>query len=214
MSIRVSFKLLDSNSNIYQEILKALLPQVNQYMSKAILSIKPEIINIVGSSIRNSPEYGSIQSGQLKYELGIPDPSSRLESLINIWLNNMQSTYDKPVISNNKIKSSFTFEMIKSDFSDVLLTDFATVRDNMRGYDLPWLRWLLLEGNKTIVSKYEVLFGQNKASRTGFAVMTPSNRSWKVPSTFSGNISDNWITRAVDSASSQIQSLLDRSLNL
>jgi hypothetical protein len=213
MGIRVSLKLLDSNSNIYQEILKALLPQVNQYMSKAILSIKPEIINIVGSSIRNSPEYGSIQSGQLKYELGIPDPSSRLESLINIWLNNIQSTYDKPVISNNKIKSSFTFEMIKSDFSDVLSTDFATVRDNMRGYDLPWLRWLLLEGNKTIVSKYEVLFGQNKASRTGFAVMTPSNRSWKVPSTFSGNISDNWITRAIDSASSQIQSLLDRSLN-
>lgn len=214
MNIKLSLKILESDSQIYKKILESLLPQIDKYMSAFVASFKPEIINIVGRSIRNSPEYGSILSGQLKYELGIPDPSFRLESLINIWLNNIQSNYDKPIISNNKIKSSFSFEMIKSDFSDVLSTDFAMVRDNIRGYDLPWLQWLLLEGNKTIVSKYEVLFGPNKSSRTGYAVMTPSNRSWGVPSSFSGNRSDNWITRAIESSLSQIQSLLDRSLNL
>jgi hypothetical protein len=74
---------------------------------------------------------------------------------------------------------------------------------------LPWLQWLLLEGNATIVRNYTVSFGPNRFSRTGFALMRPSLQSWKVPSEFAGTINDNWITRAIDGAESNIQKLLD-----
>jgi hypothetical protein len=212
--MKIFIKLLDSNSEIYKKILTGLLPQIDKYMNRAVKDIQSNISPIIQSAIRNSPEYESILLGQLKYELGIPNPAINLEGLINIWTNSIEFSYNRPIISNNKIKSSFSVNMIRADFSDVLSTDFAIVVDTVRGYDLPWLKWLLLDGTKTIVQDYEVLFGQNNASRTGFAIMTPSNRSWKVPSQYSGTISDNWITRAIDDASPQIQDVLDRAFQL
>lgn len=210
--MNISIKLLDSNSEIYKKILDALLPQITQYMNGVVQKLKFEISPIIEQAIRNSPEYEAILVGKLKYELGIPDPSVKLEGLIDIWLNSIEYNYNKPIISNNKIKSSFSVNMIRIDFSDVLSTDFAKVVDTIRGYELPWLQWLLLDGTKTIISDYEVLFGQNRASRTGFAIMTPSNNSWRVPSNYAGTIGDNWITRAIDSASPQIQNILDKAI--
>lgn len=210
--MNISIKLLDSNSEIYRKILDALLPQITQYMNGVVQKLKLEISPIIEQVIRNSPEYEAILVGKLKYELGIPDPSVKLEGLIDIWLNSIEYNYNKPIISNNKIKSSFSVNMIRVDFSDVLSTDFAKVVDTIRGYELPWLQWLLLDGTKTIISDYEVLFGQNRASRTGFAIMTPSNNSWRVPSNYAGTIGDNWITRAIDSASPQIQNILDKAI--
>lgn len=208
--MRFDLKILESDSEIAKKILDALLPQINNYMNDSIAKIKNPIKEIVGNAIRNSPEYDAIARGQLSYELGIPDPFTRMDGLISIWLNNVQFNYNKPIIANNKIKASFSVNMIKVDFSDVLFSDFAKVDDFRRGYSLPWLEWLLLEGNKIIVPKYEVLFGANRASRTGFALMKESTRSWRIPSTYAGTINNNWITRALDSASSDIKSLLDR----
>jgi hypothetical protein len=206
--MNISLKLLDSNSQIYKNILGALLPEMNKYMADSIQKLKLSIPLIIEETIKNSPEYESILIGQLKYELGIPDPFRKLEGIINIWLANIQFNYSKPVVLNNSIKSSFSINMIRSDFSDVLSSDFAIVSDNIRNYDLPWLEWLLLDGTKTIVAEQEVVLGQNKASRTGFAVMRKSNKSWKVPAFYAGTISNNWITRAIDNASSRIEGAL------
>lgn len=71
----------------------------------------------------------------------------------------------------------------------------------MRGYQLPWLKWLLVEGTKPIVKNYAVKFGPNKSSRTGMAVMVNSSSNWSVPSEFAGTISSNWISRAIDDIS-------------
>ncbi|NCA31122.1 MAG: hypothetical protein EBS93_10465 [Chitinophagia bacterium] len=100
--------------------------------------------------------------------------------------------------------------VVSIDYADVLSSDDALVIDNLRGYNLPWLEWLLLEGNKIIVRKQQVEFGPNIASRTGNAIMRPSNKSWRVPSEFAGTITNNWITRAIDNSESQIYDLLDR----
>jgi hypothetical protein len=212
--MNISIKLVDSDSEIYKKILNGLLPQVVKYMDSAVRDIKPKIIPIIELAIRNSPEYESILIGQLRYELGIPNPSINLEGLIKIWIDSAEFTYNSPRISNNKIRSSFSIKMIKGDFSDVLSSDFSKVVDTVRGYDLPWLKWLLLDGTKTIVQDYEVLFGQNNVSRTGFAIMTPSKRSWKVPATYSGTVTNNWITRAIDVVSPDIEQILDRTFKL
>jgi hypothetical protein len=211
--MNISLKLLESNQDIYNKILNALLPSVENLMKDVSIKLKQEIPLIVQNSILNAPEYNALLAGQLKYELGIPDANTKVNNLLNYWIANMQITYNKPFINNNQIKSFFSINMIKADFSDVLYQEFGFVTDNERGYSLPWLRWLLLEGNKTLVSNYEVLFGNNRNSRTGFAVMTPSNRSWGVPATYSGTEGDNWITRSLDSVKDQIYSTLEKSLS-
>lgn len=210
--MNISLKILESNSQIQQSIMQALLPQVNDYMKDAISTIRKEIGTIVNNAIINTPEYDSLISGKLKYELGIPDANTKIAGLLDIWTKNIYIEYMPPKIISSKIKSSFSASLIKSSFDDVLSTDLAYVIDNIYQYRLPWLEWLLLEGNKIIVKKQEVVMGPNPRSRTGFALMRGSNKNWKVPAEFAGTIRDNWITRAIDNTEAEINNLLERAL--
>lgn len=207
--MKFTLKLIDSDKAIRNKILDAMLPEIKNFMTSGVRKIKSELPPILQTAIRNTPEYESLISGKLQYEFGIPDAGPKIANLINIWTTNIDGTFYPPTIASNKIKSSFSIYMIRSDFSDVLNTDSAMMTDNTRGYSLPWLEWLLLEGNKTIIKNYEIAYGPNQFSRTGFAVMRPARASWKVPSEFSGTISDNWITRAIDRSELDIQKLLD-----
>lgn len=207
--MRFNVQILESNKEIQNRILDSMLNPINKIISNGITRIKNTLPGVVRQAIISTPEYESLSQGKLKYEFGINNVDSKLASLINVWSTNILYEYKKPIVSNNRIICSFSASMIRADFSDVLYSEFSSVQDTLRGYSLPWLQWLLLEGNKTIVKNHEVVFGQNKASRTGFAIMRQSNRSWRVPPEFAGTESDNWITRAIDNARPQIYSILE-----
>lgn len=205
-----TLKLVESNSAISQKIIDALLPQVRDFMVDSINKLKKELPPVIKSIVINTPEYESILNGKLKYEFGLPDSSSKLAGLLDLWSTNLSYSFKPPKKSKTQIVSNISVSAIKIDFSDVLYSDYAIMYDGLRGYALPWLEWLLLEGNKSIIRNYEVKFGSNRYSRTGNAIMKTSSASWSVPSEFAGTISDNWITRAIDGAENEINDLLDR----
>ena len=142
--MEISFKLLDNSRTIQQKILDAMLPEIKKVMDRGILKIKSNLPNILRSAIQNSPEYQSLQAGKLKYEFGIDNADSKLNSLLTVWSTNIEYQYQQPYIRSSTISGSFSANMVRADFSDVLYTDFAAVVDTMRGYTLPWLEWLLL----------------------------------------------------------------------
>ena len=207
--MRLSIKLLDYNQAIQQKILKALLPDCKKAMNNAMSYMKNNLPIIIQNAIFNSPEYVSLVSGTLRLELGIPDASSKINGLINTWISNIVYDVKPPAITSKQIIGKFTVRAIKSDFSDVLGSNYAYVMDNLRGYSLPWLEWLLLDGSKTIISSYDVFFGPNPRSRTGGAVMKLSTSGWKI-SEFSGTQDNNWITRALDTTSQDVENLLQK----
>ena len=212
--MKAQFRLLDSSKDIQNKILQALLPDVISLMNTAVGTIKRDLPDLVISSISAAPEYQSLVAGNLQYELGIPDPINKVGGLIDIWSKNIQYNYAKPTISNNKIISKFSASMIKADFSDVLYTDYAYVQDYSRGYSLPWLEWLLLQGNAVIIPAHQVILGPNPNSRTGYAIMrNVGSGYWKVPAEFAGTIADNWITRALEAVSPKIQALVERAFS-
>ena len=207
--MKLTFNIVENNSQIQQKILIALLPECKDYFDNAITKIKVQLPTIVSNAIVNSPEYIAITSGQLKFELGIPNPIQKITGLLNLWMSNIVYNYNQPKIGRNTITSSFSAELIKTDFSDVLGSDFASVQDSS-GYSLPWLKWLLLDGSATLVPNHTVVFGPNSRSRTGNAIMRiNSNQGWGIPSIYKGTIADNWITRAIANAAPEIQNLLD-----
>jgi hypothetical protein len=208
--MQFDLKLIETDKQISAKILQALVPEIDNYLKTSLNELRKILPSNIKSIIQNTPEYNSLIGGQLQFELGIPDPSSSLVNIINIWSTNIKIEYNGPKISNDRIKASFSVSLIRSDYADVLSSNDALVIDNLRGYSLPWLEWLLLEGNKILVRKQQVEFGPNKASRTGNAIMRMSNKSWKVPSEFSGTITNNWITRAIDNNENQIYALLDK----
>jgi hypothetical protein len=196
--MKFNLKILESDSQITKNILELLIPELDSYMKKSLQYIRNNLPSLIFNILTNTETYASLVGGQLQYEFGIPDPASKLDEILNIWTNNVVIEYKSPIASAGKIKASFSVSIIRSDFADVLSSDAALVIDGLRGYSLPWLEWLLLEGNKTIVQNQQVVVRPSKFSRTGMALMQESNKSWKVPSQYAGTINNNWITRAID----------------
>lgn len=206
-------KILETDSEIRQKILTALLEDVQNTFNKSIPKIKKEIQELVVDTIKNTPEYSSLVSGQLRLELGIPDASAKIQELLNIWISNIEVEMKPFKINNMGLSGGFSINCIKSDFSDVLSSSAAQVEDNVRGYSLPWLNWLLLEGGKILVKDHIVVIGNSDFSRTGEAIMRTSTAgSWRVPPEFAGTADNNWITRAIDKLDTEITQIFQTTI--
>jgi len=206
-------RIIENDSTIRQMMLNALLEDVRDTFNKSIPQIKDKIQNLIIDAIKNSPEYSSLVSGQLRAELGIPDAASKIEELLNVWTTNINVEIKQFKVTNMGLYGGFSINCIKSDFSDVLGTSAAQVEDKIRGYSLPWLNWLLLEGGKILVKDHVVVVGSSTFSRTGEAIMrTSTSSSWRVPPEFAGTERDNWITRAIDQLDDQISKIFQETI--
>jgi hypothetical protein len=196
--MKIDVNLLETDSQIRQEILKALSVQVNQAMSRSIVGIKSKFIDLLQIALKKEPEYTSLMSGQLRYEFGIPN-TGVVDKIIDIITNNgIAVTFNRVVVNARGLKGSlYLTALSKQDIDGVIQTDLASVLDS-KGYYLPWLEWLLLKGNSPLVKRFEVRLGSNNRSRTGNAIMVDSTTNWSVPSVFAGTQTNNWFTRAID----------------
>jgi hypothetical protein len=202
--MNLEFKIIESNSEIRNLILNAMKEHLNIVFSKAVNEIIVEVKNIVSEALKKEPEYESLISGTLRYEFGIPDTGA-VDNVIEEMVNTLNLQY-KPITQNNLgLSGGYVLTMIKSDdINGIINSQSAKVVDGTRGYELPWLNWLLFQSNKPIVKNYEVKIGPNPSSRTGMAVMVDSNKNWRVPPEFAGTISNNWTTRAIEKTENRI----------
>lgn len=205
--MKISLTLLESDSYIRDQILQALAKEVQPVLAKTITKITPKIQKLLEEALREEPEYSSLISGQLRLEFGIPDVSTvdtvvkKLAATANVVSNGVS-------VKSNGLSGGLTLTALeRSSMGGLISNDNAIVITN-KGQPLPWLQWLLYEGNKPIIRNYEVKIGPNPNSRTGNAIMVDSDKNWRVPPAFAGTINNNWVTRAVDRVSNSIPKII------
>jgi len=201
--------LVGSNATIGKDILQALLPDLQKYFNKVYTQMRSNIPQILISHIKSQPEYSSILGGKLMAEFGLTDPASRLSNILST-IESGAIIQTKPVsISGSKIKGSIKLQMVQKDFSDLLSLGDASFTTE-KGSNLRWLSWLLTQGDSIIIADYTFALGSFASSRTGMGIMREfGGSSWRVPPEFAGTISNNWITRAINSASNEIEKELE-----
>ena len=205
--MRISANIVETNDEINTMILEIMADHINDTLNIAMPKITTEIKELVALSLREEPEYQSLLSGRLKAEFGLSDTN-----MVDNIIDKLVSTIDvsRPTVSYNKIGlvGGFTITMMKSDdMNGLIFTDIASVISN-NGQHLPWLQWLLLEGNNAIVKNFDVKMGSYSQSRSGMAIMVSSRDNWRVPPEFVGTISNNWTTRAIDRIEDKIYTLI------
>ena len=109
---------------------------------------------MVKEAIESQGEYQSLLRGELKDELGIPNPASRVNAIVDAWINNVEVNTRPVSVSGSGLKGGIFIGMIKQDYSDVLGMDQATIVDQKTGSVIPWLYWLLLGGGDILVRDY------------------------------------------------------------
>jgi|688.fasta_scaffold291729_2 hypothetical protein len=211
--MKISIKLLDSNAVIGTKILSAIISQLQPAFTKTQQSLQQVLPKIVKEALILEPEYASLLSGQLRSELGIPDADSKIDQIFNAWSNNVVVQSRAITMKGSGLSGGFSINVIKSDFSDVLSLPASVVVDSVSGSIIPWLQWLLLEGNQILIRDYKLKMGSNPRSRTGNAIMVSSTKdNWRVPPQFAGTINNNWVTRAIDRLDDTILSYIEKEL--
>ena len=210
--MKFSMSVVETSDQIISLILDNLKNQINKTIQNSLPKIETEIKNVVKNAFITEPEYGSLKAGTLRAEFGIPDPSV-VDSVIDLMVDTLEIKNDPVKISGNRLSGGFTLTMIKSnDINGVIYSAEANVTDNQKGYSLPWLEWLLLKGNDTIIQNYSVKYTNSPFSRSGLALMVESNNNWRVPPNFSGNQENNWTTRAISKVNKQIIQIISSNI--
>lgn len=151
---------------------------------------------------RDSFTAQELNGGNLQGELGIVDPAGKgaaieeaLADSVQIEVRQVRGGIRRffPLLRIKTLTDDFT-ELLRLPEASQAWTDakFSTVK----GPPLPWLRWLLRDGTKTIIRGASLIRG--KAGRSGLDYQMTSNNgrgTWKVPPEHAGTPRNNFLTR-------------------
>lgn len=209
--LTIGVKIVETEREIQKRILDALKRKLFSALGNTGKFIRRDVVNLVLKAIKNTPEYNSLLGGKLQGELGVPDVEERLNQLMAVWAKSMIFTASPVTRSAQSLKGKLTLSMIKKDFSDVLSLP-ASVYTTQKGEEIPWLRWLLLEGDRIILRDYEVQLRSGQG-RTGLGLtIERQSATWRVPPEFSGTVTNNFVTRAIDGIDAEIMRLIKKEL--
>jgi hypothetical protein len=215
--LHFSIELLESDAVIIKKILQGLAEEFNNRVQSKIQSIANQVRTIIIPFLQQTDTYFSLVSGELAAQFGLPTTTRKtmVDAIIQKISDNIEVEYKPVRVIAGKFSGGLEFRILVANFSDILnMTEaFVTIED---GSSLPWLEWLLIKGNRLIIAEHKIHLIGGKG-RSGMAIMVKNNASsWRVPSTYSGVMGDNWLTRALtinqDQFMDQIKTILENEL--
>ena len=208
--LSLKLKLVESQSDISKKILDAIKAEINKIMISVVLVLQQNIKKSLEDKIKNSRTWQSLEEGKLRAEFGLPDDiAPRLGEILEIWLRQIDVDY-KTVTGTTTLKGGITVGLLETDWNQVLSSDAAIIVTKY-GTVLPWLEWLLIYGDKTIIQDYVVIMKPTPQSRSGMAIMAQQvGGQWRVPPEFSGTPDNNFITEILESMGPEIELMIEK----
>lgn len=183
----------------------ALLKEVAYALNLALRQAAPAIRTRIGEAcdglVRRTPEYLSLLGGKLMEDFGLPDAEHRIDQILDEVKRGAFVEVIPVTHSGGRLSGGMRVGLFRENFEDILALGAASYVSAPSGETVPWLDWLLLQGDRIIVYTHRVdtdLDAAQKArSRTGRALMLRPG-VWHVPSEFAGTLQDNFLLRAFD----------------
>lgn len=210
-NIRVVLK--DNVRVIESRINKAIASRMNDALIKGRGLIATKLRPMIAQWLSEQPEMVALSSGgagSLPSQLGLVAGTE--SSITNTIINSIASSthVDFKRVANNLRQGGITIKCQIQDFSNLLSISGGFVQDIKYGGRLHWLKWLLEEGNRVIITGYHYEpksgSGRSKGGSMGEGSM------WRIPPQYTGTVDDNFVTRALANKEKHIQKLLEQVL--
>lgn len=194
MTFRVYLK--EDFFEFQKKLLTAIGEKVNKAVLRALPEIKRQVAQSTGEIFRNTETYRSLSDGRLAGHFGfhIGNGKKKAEAVIRAVENSIQTRFLRITPRGRYFDGGLKLFMVKSDLSEILNISEAIVITPENGHALPWLEWLLLEGDRIIISDH-VFNPRTGSGRSTQGFMMKNSGVWRVPPEYSGTIRDNWLTR-------------------
>lgn len=201
--MKFTTRIIESDSQIRKDILEIIVKHMDGVLKKSVTTIEAKIRILIKEALRSQPEYDSLVSpvGKLRLEFGIGSTSD-VDHIIDAIVGTSSFSIRNPKMSNNGVSGGFELTVLPSETLQQIAKSIGHTTE--KGVMLPWLSWLLYEGVSPIVRGYDVKITGNIYSRTGGALMVKSTKNWRVPGEFAGTVTNNWVTRAIDTIETDI----------
>ena len=194
----MSLQIHHSKEN-YEAILKNVVIEVNAAMKIVGSQIENEVRPAAATAIADCDEMRSLIGGSLQGHLGIR-PGENDVAVFQIAQSVAQSVYVQFKPMTQKSGGGLEILIQPSTFANILSLPAGVNKVYSKkygAYEMPWLDWLITEGDKPIVKGYKYV--NDTIGRSGQGIMKQEGgESWRVPPEFAGDINDNFITRALD----------------
>ncbi len=198
----LNIKILESDRQISALINKGLASAFDKTIKQNVPALRTKMRSIIAGALYNSHEIRSLSGGTLMADFGLTsDPSNNIVSSV---VASMTITTKRTTSSSSTIRGGFTLTLQPSDYTNLL--SLPSAQQLIDGGSIPWLEWLLTLGDSIIIANFGVEYGP--FGRTGKAHMIESAKPFKVNSSFSGTPNNNFITRAIQTVSPQIETAI------
>lgn len=203
----INIRLLETNDQIRRNIEMAISEEVNKLVKKNRNKTIKKLSKAVASWIKNSPEVISLQSeqnaGSLNAQFGLPNGLgfSAANAIAAAVVETVRIEVDG---FSKELRGKISF-YVQPDRLQNLLTLPEGVLQIANGA-LPWLDWLITQGNRTIITGYEYV--PSSDGRSGGGTMVAGG-VWRVPPEFSGTTDNNFITRALSGRQYEISRIME-----
>jgi hypothetical protein len=187
-------------------LLDALASHLTTAFARSTAGIAAGIGLVAAEALRNCPEYAALVGGELRGELGAVSARRVLEAVCKNIAGGVRVASLGVRRSGAGLEGGMRIGLVKGDYSEVLGVDGGTFTSE-KGFDVPWLRWLTLEGDAVLVADHHFL--AKAAGRTGRGVMVPTG-VWRVPAEYAGTAEDNWILRALRGIGADVTEVIAR----
>ena len=153
MASNVSINIVESDSQIENMILHALVKEANKILTnvknKVVSNVKP----VIRTALENSPAIESLRSGVLKIDFGLTKDST--PAIIDTIVNSVDARTVRFSVVGSSIKGGLTLTVQPTDYS-LLTTNPAIGGQVIKGGVMPWLDWMLVAGDAIIVANFGV----------------------------------------------------------
>lgn len=196
---KITAKLKDT-ANFLKDVLKGFTELINKDLAKRKRTIEQDIRAIVLKEVYDSPELSALRNGKLSFDLGLPESEDPSPLIARAVADTVSVSKPNFRVNGRNIVGNYRIEIQPQDFSNLLSQSFGSVITE-KGQELPWLAWLLVEGDSIIVANWQVQYGN--FGRSGGAQMIPGG-AFTVDARFSGTIDDNFVTRSLRRSNDEI----------
>jgi len=203
----MNLKLVDPIAKIEKDIRVALIKDLNKFLDKQKAVVTDKLKQTLKSFVLNQPEVQSLEASNTPYTL---NSLFGLQKGKDTGIGNLiaDAVADSMQIKFSRIDKNFkggvTFSIQPKDFQNLLGLPQGHVI-TQKGSDLHWLDWLLTKGDSVVVAGYT--YDPTGSGRSGLGSMV-SGGSFRVPPSFSGTESNNFVTRAIEGKEKEIEKII------
>ena len=206
-------EITTSPSEFKKMVMQAIADHINSIAIKIAADVTETIKPLVYDAVHDCHEMQALRSSDLRAAMGLNPPQAR-----DVSKQIAESVSSSLIVESGKVTPKNLSTMISIYVQPAGLDNVLSVGGSTVDYTstegkqvtIPWLDWLLTEGDRILVSGFSLELGQGLGRSWGGRMVEAPTGSWRIEPQYAGTLTDNFVTRAL--AEKKLESAISKEI--